>query len=214
MHVAKPVILCLFSGGLDSSGVLHLLLTNDAYQHYEILVHHIDIGNRENRAPAEAVAVGHIVNYYQKKSKIDFLFTQSVFDTTGFAPLQARRFPYDMDICAFMAANVCLAKMNVVHVAMGRTRTDVDHPSQDFLDRMVRAQAIFKSTLMHADIVIPEYIFPVVKYSKKEVWDFLPVEVRENAWWCRRPVYRAGQHPQPCGRCGTCRDMNKIDTGS
>jgi 7-cyano-7-deazaguanine synthase in queuosine biosynthesis len=47
-----PTILCLFSGGIDSTGVLHRLMTDPQYVQHPLIVHHIHIFNRENRAKA------------------------------------------------------------------------------------------------------------------------------------------------------------------
>lgn len=205
----KPSILCMFSGGVDSTGVLHELLHNEKYQSYSLIVHHIHIWNRENRAMAEIEAVKNILNYYKGQSKGQFLFTQNTFDTRGFAPLQSNRFPMDMDVCAFTASQICAARPDIKHVAMGRTKTDVEGGGKSFQLRMQRAQAIFKSGLSLEQHQAAEYIFPVVDYTKEEIWNFLSLEVRQSTWWCRRPVYQ-DKMAKPCGQCNTCKEMVSI----
>ncbi len=200
----------MFSGGIDSTGVLHKLMTDSEYLEHPLIVQHIHIFNRENRALAEASAVKKILKYYKEHSDREFLVTESIFNTTGFAPLQANRFPFDMDVCAFMGANICAARKDIGRVAMGRTKTDVDSGGDNFMLRMKRAQSIFKSVLALEKDRLPEYIFPVVDFEKKEIWDFLPKEVRENTWWCRRPIYQKGKEPKPCGNCHTCKEVNEL----
>ncbi|MEP2023704.1 MAG: 7-cyano-7-deazaguanine synthase [Reichenbachiella sp.] len=207
--MAKPTILIMFSGGVDSAGVLHELLSNEKYKSYALIVHHIHIWNRENRALAEVEAVKKILNCYMQQGEPQFLFTQSTFDTRGFAPLKSNRFPMDMDVCAFTASQICAARPDVVHVAMGRTKTDVEGGGDGFELRMQRAQAIFKSSLSLEKHKTAEYIFPVVDYTKQEIWNFLPDEVRQSTWWCRRPVYE-NKVAKPCGNCSTCKEMSKI----
>jgi 7-cyano-7-deazaguanine synthase in queuosine biosynthesis len=194
----------MFSGGIDSTGVLHQLFTNERYADYNLIVHHIHIINRENRALAEANAVKNILTYYQKNISRDITYTESTFNTVGFAPLKARRFPYDMDVCAFFSGNICSAREDITFVAMGRTKTDVGVSGESFLHRMERAQKIFKSVLsLEKRETDPEYIFPVLDYNKKEIWEFLPEAVRSNTWYCRRPVYQ-NETTIPCGKCETC----------
>ncbi|MEM6829058.1 MAG: 7-cyano-7-deazaguanine synthase [Bacteroidota bacterium] len=209
---SQATILCMFSGGIDSSGVLHQLLTNSKYADNPVIVHHIHIVNRENRTQAEAQAVKAILSYYQSNIEKKFLYTESVFNTTGFAPLTSNRFPFDMDVCAFMAGNICVARKDIHQVAMGRTKTDLASGGTNFMERMNRAQAIFKGVFSLEKEAIPEYIFPVVEYTKEEIWNFLPEEVKATTWWCRRPVYRDG-HAHPCGKCPTCLEVKAFRNG-
>ena len=53
----RDTILCMFSGGIDSSGVLHELFTNPEYVDRPLIIHHTILQNRENRAKAESQAV-------------------------------------------------------------------------------------------------------------------------------------------------------------
>ena len=210
----KPTILCMYSGGIDSTGVLHQLMTNEKYIEHPLIVHHIHIFNRENRAKAESSAVKAVLTYYQKNVDRKFLVTESTFNTMGFAPLKSVRFPFDMDVCAFFSGNICAARKDIGMVAMGRTKTDVDSGGDNFMLRMKRAQAIFKSVLSLERKDIPEYIFPVVDFTKKEIWEFLPEEVRTNTWWCRRPIYEEGKAPKACGKCPTCKAVKDfVDAG-
>lgn len=207
--MTKPSILCMFSGGIDSSGVLHELLTNEKYQSFSLIVHHIHIWNRENRAMAEIAAVTKILNYYKNVGDYPFIFTQNTFDTRGFAALQSNRFPMDMDVCAFIASQICAARPDIMYVAMGRTKTDVQNGGERFRLRMQRAQAVFKAGLSLEQHEKAEYIFPVVDYTKQEIWNLLPPEVRQSAWWCRRPTYQ-GKVAKPCSQCTTCLEMISI----
>jgi 7-cyano-7-deazaguanine synthase in queuosine biosynthesis len=200
----------MYSGGIDSTGVLHQLLTDEMYKNIKLIVHHIHIVNRENRARAEAQAVSSILKYYKdNKDNLfsSFLYTESIFNTTGFAPLGSNRFPFDMDVCAFYAGNICAAREDINYVAMGRTKTDLEGTDQSFSLRMDRAQKIFKSVLsLEKRDSLPEYIFPMVSYSKKQIWNLLPKQVRGNTWWCRRPVYLEDR-TIPCGKCETCQTV-------
>ena len=198
----------MFSGGIDSSGVLHKLITDAAYQDYDLIVQHIILQNRENRAQAEIGAVKSIVEYYQKNhSDRHFTYTESVFNTTGFAPLKANRFPFDMDVCAFIAGNIAVARKDVRQIAMGRTKTDVESGGDNFKRRMSRAQKVFQALYSLEAESVPEYIFPVVEMTKEEIWEMLPPEVQKSSWYCRHPQYQKDGSALPCAKCITCKEV-------
>ena len=103
---------------------------------------------------------------------------------------------------------------NVKHIAMGRTSTDVVTAAPDFHHRMERAQNIFKASLdidnmFEPPASTPDYIFPVVEYSKQEIYDFLPDYIKFNTWSCRKPKYNTNGNAIECGECNTCKDKAK-----
>lgn len=208
MKLQKNIIVCMFSGGIDSTGVLHSLITDQDYFDRDLIVHHIILQNRENRAQAEMESVRSIIDYYQNQHpERPFTYTQSVFDTTGFAPLQANRFPFDMDVCAFTAANIAVARKDVRQIAMGRTKTDVESGGNDFQQRMQRAQDVFKAVYSLEPEAVPDYIFPMINLTKQEVWATLPAEVKAATWYCRHPIYPEHGRAQACGKCNTCKEV-------
>ena len=185
-------ILCMYSGGLDSLGVLYRLLTAPEYSDYKILVHHMALQNRENRAEAEKIAVKKTLDYFRQNGYRSFEYSESTHEYE----FQKTRFIWDMNFCAFMAGSICDADQRIVHVAMGRTLTDIEGGSgSNFAERMQMAQEIFKSVLFLAQRRrLPQYIFPVKEMSKLDIWNMLPVELRRAAWSCRTPVYKDGIH--------------------
>jgi len=198
----------MFSGGIDSSGVLHRLITDPEFQTQPLIVQHIVLQNRENRAQAELNSVAKIIEYYQKNHpERPFTYTESVFNTTGFAPLKASRFPFDMDVCAFMAGNIAVARKDIRRIAMGRTKTDVDSGGDNFQQRMKRAQQVFKAIYSLEAESAPEYIFPVIDMTKQAIWQILPPEVQSAAWYCRHPQYQSDGSAKPCKKCITCKEV-------
>ncbi|WP_370088078.1 hypothetical protein [Ekhidna sp.] len=207
----KPAILCMFSGGIDSTGVLHELMTSDKWKDYPLIIHHIHIFNRENRARAEASAVKTILNYYKVNSDKRFLVTESTFDTMGFAGLKSARYPYDMDVCAFYGANAAVARKEIQLVAWGRTKTDVDSGG-NFEARMKRMQDIFSSVWILEKEPVPKFIFPLIELTKEEIWSKLPDDVKKHVWWCRTPIYK-NDKASPCQKCGTCLQVKDFING-
>ena len=207
--MSKGTILCMFSGGIDSAGVLHKLFTEKAYLDRDLIVHHIILQNRENRAAAEIGAVKKILTYY-KTNHADraYTYTQSLFNTEGFAPLRGNRFPFDMDVCAFTAANIAVIRKDVRYIAMGRTKTDIEtSANSDFQARMTRAQSVFKAVYSLEKEPLPDYIFPVADITKEDIWTYLPEPIRNASWYCRRPVYQKDGSAKPCKKCTTCATM-------
>lgn len=201
----------MFSGGIDSSGVLHQLITDADYRDRQLVVHHIVLQNRENRAQAELDSVAKIIDYYQKNySERPFIYTESIFNTSGFAPLSANRFPFDMDVCAFIAGNLAVARKDIRQIAMGRTKTDVASGGDYFRQRMERAQRIFKAVYCLEAESAPNYIFPVINMSKKEIWQMLPTPVQVASWYCRHPQYQSDGSAMPCKQCTTCKEVAKF----
>jgi 7-cyano-7-deazaguanine synthase in queuosine biosynthesis len=203
----------MFSGGIDSSGVLHQLFTHPELQQRPLIVHHIYLQNRENRAEAETRSVSKIINYYKEHyPDRDFTYTNSVFNTTGFAPLKAVRFPFDMDVCAFVAGNICVARKDIRQVATGRTKTDMDTGGTSYRGRITRSQSVFRSVYSLEPDKLPEYIFPVVNKTKKEIWDDLPYPIRAASWYCRKPKYLKDGSARKCGQCLTCKQVEDLIT--
>lgn len=196
----NEMILCMYSGGLDSAGMLYFLLTREEYKDYAVHVHHMHLINPENRARAEQAATMSALEYLRKNGARPFGYSESLHRYPAFN----MHFIWDADLCAFMAGNICNASPNIRYVALGRTRTDTESAGHHFEERMARAQAIFKAVkAMNSNP--SDYIFPVAHLTKKELWETLPVELRERTWSCRRPVYEeGGKSAKACGRCITC----------
>ena len=53
----KSTILAMYSGGLDSLGMVYRLLTDPEYQDYNLHIHHVHNKNIENRHRAEDIMV-------------------------------------------------------------------------------------------------------------------------------------------------------------
>ncbi len=60
-------ILCMYSGGVDSTAVVYKLLTELKYSSYDIHVHHISMINLENKHDAELSAVFNCLGWLKKK---------------------------------------------------------------------------------------------------------------------------------------------------
>jgi 7-cyano-7-deazaguanine synthase in queuosine biosynthesis len=209
--------LCMFSGGLDSTALLHALLTNKNYEHFNVYVHHIRLKNRENRGAAELNAVRNIVKYYHRREDIrEFDYKESTFDTSTMDENWSPRYPFDIDVVCFMAAQVCLAKPQIKHVGLAVTKDDLDGPQDDStLARIWEAPKIFDASLylFPEQIPRPTFIYPTQKLTKQQLWNSLPKNIQQMTWSCRIPVWENGI-PQKCGKCHTCKKRKEAGIDS
>ena len=185
----QQIILAMYSGGLDSLGMVYKLLTEAEYKDYRIHIHHIHHRNVERRDRAEAVAV-NLATKELKRLGFDFDYSESEIGTQPYGV----NFLFDTDSINFFAGYVALANPEVKLVAMGMQANDAN---QRLEERRVRANKIFTA------FTDAEKIFPVLEMTKREIYDSLPDTLRNLFWSCRRPIYTE-KNIAPCGKCDTC----------
>ena len=185
----KPTILAMYSGGLDSLGMVYKLLTEDEYKDYAVHVHHVHNKNAENRWRAEQIAVD-IATKELKTLGFKFAYSESEIGTLPFGD----SFMFDTDSMNFFAGYVCSVNPNIVKVAMGMQANDAN---QRLEERRIRGNKILQA------FTTAEKIYPVMNMTKREIYDMLPESLRNMFWSCRRPQY-SEKNIAPCGRCDTC----------
>ena len=192
MRIVKPSLLLMFSGGLDSLAALHLLRTT---QSEPIHVHHVHLHNVEGRTEAERNAVEAVRAYY---GDLDYSESNIQYPSVN------GQFFYDTDVTRFMGGYIA-SRAPILGVAYGRTADDVADSS--LVERTRTGNEIFK---VLTDVPM---LFPVMHMTKQECYDFLPAELRDLAWSCRRPVY-GPEFTTSCGKCKTCKAMKGIIRGA
>lgn len=185
----QPTILAMYSGGLDSLGMVYKLLTDPAYKDYRIHIHHVHNKNIENRHRAEALAVDIALKELTALG-FKFEYSESEIGTVVYN----KQYMFDSDSMNFFAGYVCFANPNIVKVAMGMQANDGNLALEE---RRVRANKIL------AAFTPVEKIYPVLNLSKHEIYDSLPENLRNKFWSCRQPVYNE-KNIAPCGKCDTC----------
>jgi 7-cyano-7-deazaguanine synthase in queuosine biosynthesis len=182
-------ILAMYSGGLDSLGMIYKLLTEPEYQDYKLHIHHIHNRNVENRDRAEAIVVPLVLKEL-KQLGFSFDYSESEIKTQPYG----NKFLYDTDSINFFAGYICSVNPNIKKVAMGMQANDAN---QSLEDRRKRADSILAA---FTDV---GKIYPVLDMTKREIYDMLPANLRNMFWSCRRPTYTE-KNVVPCGRCDTC----------
>lgn len=179
----------MYSGGLDSLGMVYKLLTESEYKDYAVHIHHVHNKNIENRWKAESIAVELAIKEL-KRLGFNFTFSESEIGTQPFG----RMFLYDTDTMNFFAGYVASVNPGIQKIAMGMQAND---HNQSLEERRIRAGKILEA------FTSAEKIFPVLNMTKREIYDMLPETLRNMFWSCRRPVY-SEKNIAPCGKCGTC----------
>ena len=192
----KPIILAMYSGGLDSVGMLYKLLTDPEYAEYTIHVHHIHIQNLENRTEAEKSAVQDTLKELHKHG-LRFGYSENNIESPAFGRGDGKAvIMHDWDIVRFHAGWIAHVNPEVKHIAIGREK------SQEFIPQLEKSNELVK---YFTDATV---IYPVLEMNKQEIYASLPVWLIGKFWSCRHPVY-INQVVQPCGVCATCQTLAK-----
>ena len=179
----------MYSGGLDSLGMIYKLLTDLEYKDYLLHIHHVHIHNVEHRDRAEAIVVERVLKELESMGH-SFIYSESEI---GSQPYNGQ-FMYDTDSINFFAGYICSVNPRIVKVAMGMQANDAN---QRLEERRIRANAIL------AAFTPVEKIYPVLEMSKREIYDSLPNSLKNMFWSCRCPVY-SEKNIAPCLKCDTC----------
>ena len=184
----------MYSGGLDSLGMIYKLLTDPEYKDYVLHIHHVHNRNVEHRDRAEAIVVERVLKELEQLG-FSFIYSESEIASQPYNG----KFMYDTDSINFFAGYICSVNPHIKKVAMGMQANDHNHSLEE---RRIRANKIFTA------FTDAEKIFPVLEMSKREIYDSLPESLRDMFWSCRRPVY-SEKNIAPCGRCDTCAKLRE-----
>ena len=185
----QPTILAMYSGGLDSLGMVYKLLTDPEYKNYKLHIHHVHNRNVEHRDRAEAVVVPMVLEELERMG-YSFIYSESEIASQPYND----KFMYDSDSINFFAGYICSVNPDIVKVAMGMQANDHNMALEDRRKRADKILSAFTSV---------GKIYPVLEMTKREIYDGLPEGLRNIFWSCRRPVYTE-KNIAPCKKCDTC----------
>jgi len=182
----------MYSGGLDSLGMIYRLFTEPEYSEYSVHIHHVHNRNVEHRDRAEAIMVQQAL---AELTRLGFTYQYSESEIGSQAYNQ--QFLYDTDTMNFFAGYIASVNPTIVKVAFGMNATDANYSLEQ---RLKRGKQIFSA------FTTAEKIYPVLNLSKREIYDSLPATLRDLFWSCRRPVYTEFGI-DTCGKCHTCEQL-------
>lgn len=188
----QQVILAMYSGGLDSLGMIYKLLTEPEYKDHVLHIHHVHNRNVERRDRAEAITVEMAL---KELERLGFSFIYSESEITS-QPYNGQ-YMYDSDSINFFAGYICSTNPKIIKVAMGMNANDSNHALEERRKRANQILAAFTPV---------EKIYPVLNMSKREIYDSLPDTLKNMFWSCRTPIYTK-ESIQHCGKCKTCTQL-------
>lgn len=202
----KDKIIVLFSGGVDSTGVLYKLLTRPEYNHLDVLAHHVILITKERRYKEEKKACDDIIQWLRNDGH-NLEYSETLVDFSLFK----NQVPWDLEILWPIAGIVAQVDTSIKYAESGRTKTamqtfmgneTIKNRHTDMLTRI--------TTCEHRKKVGPVEVLPVVRDETKEsLWVMMPSELRKLTWFCRIPHYIGGEAKE-CGRCNTCKELRPI----
>jgi len=196
---APETVLVMFSGGVDSTWLLHHYLRDTSRR---VHAHHISIRYpHQQRWRAEDPACDAIVDWCREHLR-DLDYSTSRFD------LDFHRIGWDSDLQLLVASKVA---MNLgpgpITVALGWCTEDVERPRvRERQERRVTPrlwEALCES--VGRPNLSRHIAMPIVEMglSKADLLEQLPEALLERTWSCRNPVFTDGV-PCPCGECHAC----------
>lgn len=192
--------LVMLSGGIDSVYVLAKLLreTDDI-----VIAHHIHLVNDEGRFKVEAERCRKIVDWCQKNYR-KFGYSESAIDQRGLFSMG-----YDIITTAYEAGIVNSSFYEKYNMPIDRWITGWCEEEKTDPARQPHIGAMCGASSYPAPA--PGYFyFPVIR--KVDQMRYLPKELLDLCWTCRRPVWNEDGSFDECGECMTCELMGEVRT--
>lgn len=197
----KSAILFL-SGGLDSTAMLYKAFIENERKH--LRVHFIELHNRNQRWIAERDSVTAILNWFTKRG-MKFSYTTSRHDFSGTPDVILQ----DMHLFYFVGATLLRTYQDANEIRLGWIKEEWDKES--VRDRASNALNILKGAVMKPDIRLNdvEVTFPLKRMSKKDVYLYLPEQLKLMTWSCRKPIFEGNRY-WICNECHACKLIQKV----
>ena len=208
---SQETVLLLFSGGMDSTYLLHYYLSQtdlSVHAHY-ISMRHPSI----QRWKAEDIAVNNIIEYCQQHYR-PFEFSSSSVEV-GDWPYIGMDSNVQLTMACRLAPNLPGALVSVVR---GRCADDIINEKQQSVDKTGQIQALW--TALHDSIseqnrhrINPVTYCPLADSGvfKKDIIQDMPPALLSLCWSCRTPIMK-GDVLTMCGSCHTCQQHHRLFT--
>jgi 7-cyano-7-deazaguanine synthase in queuosine biosynthesis len=182
----------LVSGGLDSIACLVWMLQNTDD---DVHAHHIHIQNSEGRVKAERIAIQRSLNYCREHYR-HFKYTESRMDMPGFVP-------YDMYVYMWYAGIMSISYRGKLNRVVTGEHANPPNMQRGIDARVKRSREIFHAT---AGTDAIDWFMPLKDMNKQQIWNFIPTELADLSWSCRKPVM-VNEQPTPCMECHACKSL-------
>ncbi len=199
--IDMETILLMFSGGVDSTYLLHHYL---AHTDHPLHVHHISLRYPHlQRWRMEDPAVRSILGYCRERYR-DFDYSESRFDLDAFNLIG-----WDSDLQLLVASKVGPnLPGDGVTVALGQCLGDLESPEvQERFRRqtMSKLWLALRESVLKGEKLNPDLARPLIDLglTKADIFQKMPADLLRLCWSCRKPDF-AGEVGSPCGYCQAC----------
>lgn len=191
------------SGGVDSTGALYLLVSDEKYKDFDIYVHHVNIIEENKRHIGEQKAIKEIINKLSEIRPVEY--SESTFEIGNKGKIYSENYIWDMNIIAFVVGQLCTRDSCIKAVANGATKNDTINGKRTGEPVTIEDSSEYMSQKTVERI---KFIYPVIDMTKEEVIKMLPVSIKELTWSCREPVVACGVFQ--CKKCRACKSAEVI----
>lgn len=185
-------IFVLWSGGLDSTYLIHKLLKEG----HKVTAGYIQLLNNEVQSKRELRAIENLEEYFTEHYRNNFVSNRII------SSIELKLVSNNLQLTQAFVWPFVLASVHkeIDEVAMGYVLNDC---AVSFLDDIRNVYKSFAG-LLHKEIPVT---FPIIKMNKDVMWKELPRQLQVFISWCesdREGVFK-------CGHCLSCKRM--IDVG-
>lgn len=193
----RPTRLLMLSGGLDSAWCLNHYLS----QGIPLRTHHVRLTDHEGRHDVEDAAVERILEWVDQQG-----WSHLVIHTRSEVDYGTLRYiPFNHHLWAYWAGAIMADPANRqidTYIVCRHSDAQPNVNMERQVDAGIRAhiRAITGRNV--------EFEYPMYHLAKADVVRTIPAELRERAWWCRRPVRDSNGGYDRCHKCRTCRQVD------
>lgn len=183
-------VLCLWSGGLDSTFMVHDYLQKG----FCVDTLYTEIINNVEKSAREKQAIKNIIEILKPFKEGNYLRDNNFAKAEAYYPSSL----IFSQLLPFLYTLIHHVRPHHDYVAMGYVMGD------DMISFLPEVERLWKSlTAFLAIKKPPKLVFPLKQMTKVQIWNVLPNSIRNHVTWCES---FAGEGDN-CGRCKPCKKM-------
>src|SRR5690606_36196773 len=157
-----------------------------------LLVHHVQLTNREGRVAYEAQAVQRILDWMRGQGLTRFIYSESAFDYGTLRYVVRDHCIWALWIGILMDDPKYRHIRHVIRT--DHWDSDADGPDSPVMQRAQRRYRNISYEVCERELILEH---PIQHMMKAEVVRATPPDLLELCWWCRHPTPSG----KPCHRC-------------
>ena len=190
----RKKILVLWSGGLDSTYLVYMLLQ----QGHTVCASYVELQNNDSKVRAERRAIESLLKEFKKYPYFKYVGTAATIEING----DAKKLRYRQTLLWLLAAAY---KIDPTYdeVTFGYVMND------DMISYLEDIRNIWNSFSALSYDGLPKLSFYLTKEKKSDVYNLLPEKFRRHVVWCELP-HKVQDRFISCGKCIPCKRMTTL----